>query len=431
MLELLLLAAIQLPVPLQTDPNNPRITPEVRVVQSASPSVVYIEAAKPGGWYIDPASTRGLSTRTLVTGGSGVVIDKSGYIVTNSHVIAGASKVHVQFAPQYDETLYEAEVVSEVPSEDLALLKIRGPKDFPVVTMGTSSDLMIGERVIVIGNPLGQNFSVSSGIISGLHRDLAIDQDLRFPDLLQTDASINPGNSGGPVLNVLGEMIGMATVVNQRAENMGFAIPIDRIKEVLQDELLAPSSARAYLGIELAADTLEIGRITPKGPADQAGLQVGDKVVGLNGERVESAKEFHLKRLPLRAPTPIQLSIERKARTFDVSLKAWNKIDGILYERAGLTTDRVVVGNFPLLCVRNVCPDGPAAALGLEPEDLIEALRVGEARPVFVSSAVALAAWLSQFPAGTAVEIDVLRDDNHDRKYSQSEELYKGVLTLR
>lgn len=430
MLELLLAASVALAFQIQADPTNPRVTPEVLVVRSASPSVVYIEAAKPIPVF-DPFSTRGLGTRTQVTGGSGVVIEKSGYIVTNSHVIAGASKVHVQFAPQYDESVYEATIVSEVASEDLALLKIRGTTDFPVVNMGTSSDLMIGERVIVIGNPLRQNFSVSSGIIAGLHRDLVVAEDLRFPDLIQTDASINPGNSGGPVLNVLGEMIGMATVVNQRAENMGFAIPIDRIKEVLQDELLAPSSARAYLGIDLAGDTLEIGRLTPNGPADEAGLQVGDRVVGLNGERVESAKEFHLKRLPLRAPTPIQLSIERAGRTFDVTLKAWNKIDGILYERAGLTTDQVVVGNVRLLCVRRICPGGPAAALGLAPEDLIEALRVGEARPVFVSSGVALAAWLDQFPAGTSVEIDVLRDDNRDRRYSQSEELYKGVLVLR
>lgn len=430
MLDFLLCAALAI---FQSTPDatNPRITPEVLVVRSASPSVVYIEAAKPGGWYIDPTSTRGLSSRTVVTGGSGVVIEKSGYIVTNSHVVSGATKLHVQFAPQYDETVYEADVVSEVPSEDLALVKIRGAKEFPVATLGTSSDLMIGERVIVIGNPLRQNFSVSSGIIAGLHRDLELTGELHFPDLIQTDASINPGNSGGPVLNVLGEMIGMATVVDQGAENMGFAIPIDRIKEVLQDELLAPSSARTYLGLELVGESLEIARITPKSPADEAGLVVGDHVVALNGERVANAKEFHLKRLPLRAQVPIGLSVERNGRAFDVVVRGWTKIDGILYERAGLTTDRIVLGRFPFLSVRRVCPDGPAAALGLQPDDIVEALRVGDARPVYVSSGVALAAWLSQFPTGTQVEIDVLRDDNHDRKFSQSEELYKGVLVLR
>ncbi|MCE9594898.1 MAG: trypsin-like peptidase domain-containing protein [Planctomycetes bacterium] len=410
--------------------TNPRITPEVLVVRSASPSVVYIEAAKPV-LFFDPASTRGLGTRTQVTGGSGVVVEKSGYIVTNSHVIAGASAVHVQFGPQYDETVYDAEVLSDVPSEDLALLKIRGKQDFPVAKLGTSSDLMIGERVIVIGNPLRQNFSVSSGIISGLHRDLQIDADLKFPDLIQTDASINPGNSGGPVLNVLGEMIGMATVVNQQAENMGFAIPIDRIKEVLEDEMLAPTSARSYLGFELAGDTLEIGRITPKGPSDETGLWVGDKVLALNGERVANAKEFNLKRLPLRARVAIGLTIERKGRSFDVSVKGWNKTDGILYERAGFTADQTVIGSVVLLTVSHVCPEGPAAGLGLQPGDLIEALRVGEARPVFVSTPVSLAAWLSVLPAGTSIEIDVLRDDNHDRKFSQTDELYKGVLTLR
>ncbi len=408
--------------------ESPRMTPEVKVIRLASPAVVFIEATRVVGYF---DSFSGWQTRTAVVSGSGVVIEKSGYIVTNNHILTGNPKsVTVQFGPDAEEKTYPAEIVGQVPSEDLALLKINGSGDFPVVTMGTSSDLMIGERVVVIGNPYRQRLSASAGMISGLHRNLEL-EDLKFPDLIQTDASINPGNSGGPVLNVLGEMIGMATVVNQAAENMGFAIPIDRIKEVLEDELLAPASAKSYLGIELKEDSLVVARLTPKSPADEIGVHVGDRIVALNGERVSDAKDYNLKRLPLLPATPIRLTLAREGREFDESIRAWTKVDGILWERMGLTVDRVVVGNVAFVSVRAICPGGPAEKLGLKNEDVLEALREGEKQPVYASSPHALAGWVSALKPGTQLSIDILRDDNKDRKLNRTEERYKGVLTLR
>ena len=225
-----------------------RITPEVRIVQAVVPAVVFIETE-----FLAQRNSFGfLFSRSYEGSGSGVVVHPDGYIVTNYHVVAGARAIKVSFARIPGQ--FEAELVSFKRSEDLALLRIRGDGPFPTVRLGTSSDLLEAERVVAIGNPYGQTHTVSKGIISGLHRDVQVPgQNLVFTDLIQTDASINFGNSGGPLLNIRGELIGINTAMNSQAENIGFAIPVDRVRDVLND-ILFPRARRSWLGFELAED---------------------------------------------------------------------------------------------------------------------------------------------------------------------------------
>ena len=197
-----------------------RITPTVTVVQAASPAVVYIQtgATRP----VRDIFGR-IFSKEYGGAGSGVVIRKEGFIITNYHVVRNADRITVNFDKAFDETDYKATVVSFVEDEDLALLKIQGTRAFPTIPLGRSNDLMAGETVVAIGNPYGQTITVTQGIISGLHRNVPIPQEngrvLEFPDLIQTDASINPGNSGGPLLNLNGELIGINTAMNIQTQD--------------------------------------------------------------------------------------------------------------------------------------------------------------------------------------------------------------------
>ena len=268
-----------------------RLTPTAIVARDARPAVVYIEATRPVLKGFDLVGRRVFGEDT--SSGSGVVVHAGGYIVTNAHVVGeDARSITVQFdttVPGSTEIdakgvtvsrRFPAKLLSTSRDQDLALLKVDSELALTTVRMGTSSDLMIGEDVIAIGNPLGQRLTVSRGIVSGLGREIVVnagtDVTLRLGDLIQTDAAINHGNSGGPLLNILGEMIGINTAVNEAAENMGFAIPVDRVEEVLRDQLLAPESSRSWYGFDVDdAGTLCINRIVPGGPAAQAGMETG------------------------------------------------------------------------------------------------------------------------------------------------------------
>ena len=246
-----------------------RITPTVTVVQAASPAVVYIQtgATRP----VRDIFGR-IFSKEYGGAGSGVVIRKEGFIITNYHVVRNADRITVNFDKAFDETDYKATVVSFVEDEDLALLKIQGTRAFPTIPLGRSNDLMAGETVVAIGNPYGQTITVTQGIISGLHRNVPIPQEngrvLEFPDLIQTDASINPGNSGGPLLNLNGELIGINTAMNIQAQNIGWAIPVDRVRSVLENQLLSPETAPAWLGFEIEpGDHLCIAKVIPGSPA--------------------------------------------------------------------------------------------------------------------------------------------------------------------
>lgn len=430
-LTLSLLAAADL----QDDPYRrlqgvDRVTPEVLVVGAVSPSVVFIETEvtqKVDTFF-------GLRDRTVNGSGSGVVIHADGYIVTNYHVVRSARTITVTF--DSNPRRYEAELVSFVRSEDLALLRIHpGPRKnggFPTARMGTSSDLMRGERVIAIGNPHGQAHTVSTGIISGLHRDVPLpDHGLHFQGLIQTDASINLGNSGGPLLNIRGELIGINTVMNSMAENIGFAIPIDRVREVLT-ETLFPQAQRRWLGFSLAqGPPLRVESVLPNSPADAAGICEGYTVLALAGTRVQTADEFLHAALELPESGPVAVLVSTPEGEQEIELQAWNRTDGVLFERLGMTVQERRFGRQNWIIVDRVCPGGPASDLGLQKGDLIPALRVsGIQGQLRIRDRSTLAQLIERLKPGSALDLNIYRDIDGNKEFEQ-DELYEGVLQVR
>jgi serine protease Do len=424
-----------------------RVNPVVLVAQAVTPAVVFIqtEVMQPfwGGGYVTAAGA-----------GSGVVVKSSGFIVTNYHVVRGARRIQVSFAA--DLMPWPAEVVSYREHEDLALLRVlpreerggpvsvpplssaalRGTSATPLPTfetarMGTSSDLMPGEQVIAIGNPHGQSHTVSTGIISGLHRDVPIaDQGLFFSDLIQTDASINSGNSGGPLLNIRGELIGINTAMNKQAENIGFAIPVDRVVEVLNDHLF-PEASTSWMGFELASDDgFSVGRVWPDGPAEEAGLCEGDRVLSIGGRVLEESQDWMDATVGIPPGQPVEVRYQRGSRRGELALRPWDKIDGLTFERLGMTLREVSVDRSRWLLVDEIADGGPAQRTGLQPDDLIAGLEpVGE-RPRVVRDKRSLAQLLQELKPGMQIEIEIYRDDNRDRRYA-NEERYDGRIAAR
>ncbi|MCI5567286.1 MAG: trypsin-like peptidase domain-containing protein [Veillonellaceae bacterium] len=277
--------------------SDARNTPAVRAAKTIGPTVVGItNKAVARDWFNNPVETEGV--------GSGVIFKADGYIVTNNHVVAGAKEIIVSLP---DGRTFKGKTIGADELSDIAVVKIDA-KDLPVASFGNSDDIVVGEPAIAIGNPMGLEFrgSVTSGVISALNRTLDISGD-RTIKLIQTDAAINPGNSGGALVNADGEVIGInsAKVAAQGVEGMGFAIPINTVKSIV-DELLANGHiARPYLGVgifdketaaragyELNVDQgVYLFQMTLNGPADRAGLQRGDIIKKVAGKEVNTVSE--------------------------------------------------------------------------------------------------------------------------------------------
>lgn len=242
--------------------------------------------------------------------GTGIIVTSDGYILTNKHVIDGASKVSVVLD---DGTKFDdAAVVAVDPLNDVAFLKINGVTDLPLATLGDSKTINVGQQVIAIGNALGEyQNTVTSGIVSGTGRSVTASDASGYnienlTDMIQTDAAINSGNSGGPLVNAAGEVIGINTATSTTAENMGFAIPISSIKGMLKQLIKKGSAERTYLGVYSMAITPEIAKayelpvnsgaylysssaytaIMKDGPAAKAGLLDKDIITAVNGVKV-------------------------------------------------------------------------------------------------------------------------------------------------
>ncbi len=413
--------------------GNPRISPEVLVVRDARAAVVCVEA--------DLAVHQGFSLggeprhTTRTTTGSGVVVYEDGYIVTNYHVVAGAvGPLRVRFDPEVHEDEHEARLLSFDADQDLALLKVEVDRPLQTVRLGTSSDVEIGERVLVIGNSYGKGLSVSSGIVSGLHRNISAGQGFLFSDLIQTDASINPGTSGGPLLNMLGELIGITTVAKIGAENMGYAIPVDTVARVLQDQLLGAAAARAWFGFEVEADAegLLVAAVVHGGPAGLAGLLPGDRPVAFAGEPLrDGLEQFQRLRAAQHPGRPVRLEVVRDGRRATVRVQGWNRVDAILFERLGLVVGQLAIGRRPFVQVLRVDAAGAAAELGLRQGDVIDAVRLqGHSQAWSVESPLDLAQLVASAEPGTQLSVDILRDDNGNGHLEWGE-LYKGSLAIR
>ena len=229
--------------------------------------------------------------------GSGVIIDEDGYIVTNEHVISRASKIKVILA---DETTLNATLVSSDAVNDLAILKVDTPNPLPSIEMGVSDDLMVGETVIALGNPFGLGNSVTTGVLSALDRTLNFGEgniNIEYKNLIQTDALINPGNSGGPLVNIEGKLIGINTAILSEGQGIGFAIPVNKTKEILVKLLNFRKIKKVWLGIKVEDrspdfDGIEIVELEKDGPAKKAGIKTGDIIMKLDSKKIDSVLDF-------------------------------------------------------------------------------------------------------------------------------------------
>ncbi len=253
--------------------------------------------------------------------GSGFIISSDGYIVTNNHVVEGADKITVNLNGGKGTGL-QAKVIGTDADTDLALLKVEGKRDLPVLEFGNSDAMEVGDWVLAIGNPLGLNNTVTAGILSAKGRDLHSGP---YDNFLQTDASINPGNSGGPLINMRGEVIGINTAIMANGQGLGFAIPSSLASRIIEDLRSGKKVSRGWLGVaiqDVSEDMAKalglkesrgaiIGNVMPGEPAAKAGLQAGDVITSIDGDPVSSASEATRKIAALRPGAEARIQIIR------------------------------------------------------------------------------------------------------------------------
>jgi serine protease Do len=259
--------------------------------------------------------------------GSGFIIDSNGTILTNYHVVDGAEKISVTLS---DGNSYDAKVIGKDQKSDIAVVKIDAGRDLPAVNLGDSDRLEVGEWVMAIGNPFGLDHSVTSGIVSAKGRNIGAGP---YDNFIQTDASINPGNSGGPLINLKGEVVGVNTAIVAAGQGIGFAIPINMVKRVVDQLVEKGKVVRGWLGVALqplskelvqtlglpGADGALVSSTIPDSPAAKAGLQQGDVVLSYDKTPVEDS--HHLQRLvaETRVGKTVTLEVWRKKQKVTVA----------------------------------------------------------------------------------------------------------------
>ena len=274
------------------------------------------------------APEREFKTQSL---GSGFVINREGYLITNNHVIENATEIIVKFSDNRKE--YSAEVVGKDKSLDLALLKIEADNDLPIVPLGDSDDLDIGQWVIAIGNPFGLGGTVTAGIVSQKGRVIGAGP---YDNFIQTDASINPGNSGGPLFNLRGEVVGVNTAIIAGGQGLGFAIPVNMVKDVLLQLKDEGHVTRGWIGVMIQEITPEIAEsfglkelsgalisgVTPGDPAEEAGLKTGDIIIEFDGKTIDELKDLPRAVAATRPDKKAKLRVIRdgKKKTFFVKV---------------------------------------------------------------------------------------------------------------
>jgi len=252
--------------------------------------------------------------------GTGFIIDATGYVVTNAHVVQHADEVTVRL---HDDRQFKAEVVGQDRKLDLALLKISGLSRLPTAPLGDSHALRVGEQVLAVGNPFGLGHTVTMGIVSAKARSIGAGP---YDEFIQTDASINPGNSGGPLFNLRGEVIGINTAIRAGADGIGFAIPVSVLKGIMAQLRDKGYVERGKLGLAFQAVTPElaaalglahpqgalVSQVLPASAAKRAGIQAGDLIVAINGVTIKRASELP-RNVARHAPgTPIRVLLRRQ-----------------------------------------------------------------------------------------------------------------------
>ncbi len=302
-----------------------RINPAVVNIDAASKVPVVRESARRPG---DPLDPRDLEAPRQGSG-SGFIVDRAGYLLTNNHVIEGAQRITITLA---DGRAFRGEVVGADPAIDVALLKISNASNLPEAPLGDSDELRPGEWVCAIGNPLGYVHSVTVGVVSFIGRKL---YDQSLDDYIQTDAAINLGNSGGPLINARGEVVGINSALSPRGSNIGFAVPINQAKAILTQLKTKGRVSRGFIGVTLTDVTPGLQRalglsvaegamvqdVTPRSPAERAGLRPYDVIVQVEGQPVASNGEL-IRDISARQPgTVARLDIVREGRRQALTVK--------------------------------------------------------------------------------------------------------------
>jgi serine protease Do len=278
-----------------------RQTPIVDVVKRVRAAVVNIHSERTVA--LSPEELLSTApTQSRVNGmGTGIIIDPRGYIITNQHVVDEVSTLRVRLS---DGSTAPARIVARDPETDLALIKIEVNHPLPTMHLGTANDLMVGETVVAIGNAYGYENTVTVGVVSAIGRDVTLNKEMAYKQLIQTDASINPGNSGGPLLNVHGDLIGVNVAIRAGAQGIGFAIPVDAMIRSASDMMANRVRGGAPLGLVLKNEVLSnhddtgpqrqavVERVDANGAAAKAGLQRGDVVVRLGEQAVSTTLDL-------------------------------------------------------------------------------------------------------------------------------------------
>jgi serine protease Do len=330
-----------------------------RAVERVSPAVVGINVTEVremrmrdpfGDFFNDPFFERyfGSRPRTYkreVRGlGSGYIISPDGYVVTNDHVAGRASKVIVTMT---DGKEYDAEIIGSDPTTDVALLKIDG-KNLPYVELGHADDIIIGEWVIAFGNPFGlfdinSKPTVTVGVVSNTNVDLSPQENRVYRGMIQTDAAISSGNSGGPLVNALGQVVGMNTIIYSTSQNymgsgsigIGFAVPVDRVREIITELKSGKKINRNFwTGMSIREiddrmarylnlsdrDGVVVIEIAPNSPASRAGIEVGDVITGMKGERVPNEDKALMLVNESRVGDIIDIEIQRSGKPLKLTM---------------------------------------------------------------------------------------------------------------
>lgn len=273
--------------------------------------------------------------------GSGFIFDAEGYIVTNNHVIADADQIQVKLKNGVE---LDAEIIGTDATTDLALIKIKPDQDLPVLTLGDSDQLKVGQWVIAIGNPFGLEHTVTAGIVSAKGRLIGAGP---YDDFIQTDASINPGNSGGPLINMNGEVVGINTAIVAGGDGIGFAIPINMAKSIIGQLKDSGEVSRGWLGVAIQDLDAElknyygvengvlIAEVFPGDPAEKAGIQAKDIVISVNGTPVNTSRELSRRIADIPEGGTAALEISRGGKTKTVNVKVAKRDDARTVSQTG------------------------------------------------------------------------------------------------
>ncbi len=322
--------------------------------------------------------------------GSGVIIDgEKGYIITNHHVVARATEIKVITSNQKE---YKGRSLGSDPRSDLAVIKIDAGVKLPEAKLGNSEDLLIGETVIAIGNPFGLTHTVTTGVVSAIDRSVRA-EDRIYRHFIQTDASINPGNSGGPLLNIDGDVIGINTAIYQKAQGIGFAIPITKARRIVKELLRAGEVRPPWLGLDLQDLTPElkhhfalpagsggvlVSDIYRDSPADRAGVKRGDVLLEVEGIAVPTLSDYQDALAEFTTGDRITLKLFRRGKEISTPLQPASFPPELaletVYRRLGIKVGEARKGNAQQrsgVSIEEVKQDSEAARIGLKAGDLI------------------------------------------------------------